>query len=486
MNLGAAAAATDLALTGSSLVSSSLTVGTGGRVYDNATGTEAAIAATSLGVFTGSIGGSAAVDLSIAATLSTGSTMAMLSGATWTATTLGNAGASSLTVSGVGNMDAVTTVLNGSTFALNASGLEDGDGISVRAGTATVNVTGTAFADELSGAAGGDALTGGAGADRFGLTGRTETITLTFTAGDQVALTANGVATATVTAATNLATYRTAVINAINATSATSFVTAAAGAADGDVVVTYAQNFGTAGTLSVNTAAGGGAVESIAVTTAGDNAGADTISGGAGADTILGGTGADQLSGGTEADIFVFRAGDSVLTNTAGSATTNSSVTGFDRITDFAKANGTANSETLDVAGTAGLYAPGAVVDNADVTVNNSGTNTVFASHAVTNGVVVFTGTVGGGASGAITLTLTNLSGALAVLQATDIGTTGDSVGFVGDFDGDGTVDDFAVFTQGDAGGTDNLDSLVILLDTGSITSLITTNAATANALFIA
>ena len=488
LNLGANGAAPELNLSTSSLVSSSLTVGTGGRVYDNATGTETTVSATSLGVFTGSIGGSAAVDLSITANLSTGSTMAMLSGATWTATTLGGAGVSSLTVSGVGNMDAVTTVLNGSTFALTASGLEDGDGISVRAGTATVNVTGTAFADELSGAAGGDVLTGGAGADRFGLTGRTETITLTYTAGETVSLTANGVTSNTATAAattgaaaTDLANYRTGVINAINGSSATSFVTAAAGAAAGDVVVTYAQYFGgAAGAL------GGTNNEAIAVTTAGDNAGADTISGGAGADTIVGGTGADQLSGGTEADTFVFRAGDSVLTNTAGSATTNSSVTGFDRITDFAKANGTANSETLDVAGTGALYAPGAVVNNDDVTVNNSGTNTVFASHAVTNGVVVFTGTVGTGASGAITLTLTNLSGALAVLQATDIGTEGSSVGFVGDFDGDGTVDDFAVFTQGDAGGTDNLDSLVILLDTGSITSLITTNAATANALFIA
>lgn len=176
LNLGANGAAPELNLSTSSLVSSSLTVGTGGRVYDNATNTETTIAATSLGVFTGSIGGSAAVDLSIAANLSAGSTMAMLSGSTWTASTLGGTGASSLTVSGVGNMDATATTLNGTTFALTASGLEDANGIVVTAGTATVTVSGTAFADSITGNAGNDVITGNAGNDTLAGAGGNDTI----------------------------------------------------------------------------------------------------------------------------------------------------------------------------------------------------------------------------------------------------------------------------------------------------------------------
>jgi Ca2+-binding RTX toxin-like protein len=64
------------------------------------------------------------------------------------------------------------------------------------------------------------------------------------------------------------------------------------------------------------------------VTTAGDNAGADTISGGAGADTIIGGSGADVLSGGTGADRFQYiSAADSGIT------TTTAAAAGFDVVT---------------------------------------------------------------------------------------------------------------------------------------------------------
>jgi hypothetical protein len=217
---------------------------------------------------------------------------------------------------------------------------------------------------------------------------------------------------------------------------------------------------------------------------------ANTIVAGALADTITGGAGADTMTGGAGADTFVIGAGDSALTVALGGATTNSSVAGSDRITDFAKANGTAVSEVLNVAGTASVYAPGATVDIAtttNVTVNNSGTSTVFASLVVTNGVAVFHNNDTPGGATAITLTANNIAGAVASLQEINLGALGRSVGFMGDFDNDGTADDFALFTQGTAdGATNSADTLVILLDTGSITSLITTNATTANALFIA
>lgn len=159
----------DIAMGTSSLTTSTITVGTGAALYDGAAGQEATLAATSLGVLTGNIGASATVDLSIAANLATGSTVTMSSNSTWTASALGGAGASSLTVSGVGDMDATSTVLKGTTFTLNVSGLQDADGVVVAADTGTViTVTGTAYADSVTGSTGADSIVGGAGNDTLG------------------------------------------------------------------------------------------------------------------------------------------------------------------------------------------------------------------------------------------------------------------------------------------------------------------------------
>jgi hypothetical protein len=105
----------------------------------------------------------------------------------------------------------------------------------------------------------------------------------------------------------------------------------------------------------------------------------------------------------------------------------------------------------------------------------------------VTNGIAVFHNNDTPGDATAIALTSNNIAGAIASLQGIDLGDTGTSLGFMGDFDLDGVADDFAVFTQGSDAGTDNsLDTLVFMLNTGSVTSLITDGAAvTANAVHI-
>jgi hypothetical protein len=83
-------------------------------------------------------------------------------------------------------------------------------------------------------------------------------------------------------------------------------------------------------------------------------------------------------------------------------------------------------------------------------------------------------------------LTSSNIAGAISALQGIDLGDTGTTLGFMGDFDGDGVADDFAVFTQGSDAGTNNLDTLVYMLNSGSVASLITDGTAvTANAVHI-
>jgi len=272
---------------------------------------------------------------------------------------------------------------------------------------------------------------------------------------------------------------------------------------DGDVALSFgtaltktefeaALQYNLTGTDAANTLTGGGLADTINGGAGADilngGAGADTLIGGSGTDTITGGTGADIMTGGTDRDIFALAAGDSSLTVGLGSSSTNSSVAGADQITDFTKASGSAVSETLDVAGTASVMANGTtdIATTTNVTVNNSGTSTVFASLVVTNGIAVFHNDDTPGGATAIALTSNNIAGAIASLQGIDLGDTGTSLGFMGDFDLDGVADDFAVFTQGSDAGTDNLDTLVFMLNTGSVTSLITDGTAvTANAVHI-
>jgi hypothetical protein len=245
---------------------------------------------------------------------------------------------------------------------------------------ATISLPLTATgAGEISSGAGTDVLTGGNGADRFGFTGRTETVTVVYDATDTIVYTANGVASAAITAGTDLATTIGLLAAAINATSATSFVTAAV-TGTGVVTVTYDQFFGTAGTKTyVDTDSDTIGSATVAVTAAGDNAAADTISGGLGSDTILGGSGADQITVGTGG--ATASGADTVIYFGDADTQTGVVATGFTFTGDIIR--GIGSTDVIDLSKVANI-----VVANATYT-----NGTTFAA-ASANSVVVVTGSL--------------------------------------------------------------------------------------------
>ena len=308
----------DLTLTGSSLASTTINMGADSQFFDGTNVGTVNLTATKTNALTATINSNARLNLDLALGITTGS-VAMSSGSNFIVDNIGIAGqTTSLTITGTGNMathapaDNTTEMglatgsiaVAGTTVVVDTSGLVDASGNNFHSsGTVSSTISLGGVASAVSSGAGADVLTGGLGADRFGITGHTETISLTYVANNTTVYTMNGVASASVTHATDTATTLALVVAAINATSATSFATASSAG-----VVTYHQWFGTAGALSGTNAT---TPTTTAVTTAGDNAGADTISGGLGQDTIIGGTGADVLTGGAGSnDNYIQRAGD--------------------------------------------------------------------------------------------------------------------------------------------------------------------------------
>lgn len=262
--------------------------------------------------------------------------------------------------------------LLGGTVVFNTSGLsKDTDAVAVHS-SATVKATITtgSAADAVSGGAGNDVITVGAGNDRVGLTGRVETYTLTYDAGDTTQIVINGVTAGPITHATDLATTVGLLVAAVNADSETSFATAATGGA-GEVVVTYQQYFGVAGVATDDETNGANANTTdtaVAVTSAGDNAGIDTITLGEGADTVLGGSGNDTIKlaeVSAAADVVDFH-----LSGTAGYDT----ITGFKTTSDKLSFDGI----TTSITATSGT----AVAANASATTVTDAAVYVFADGA--------------------------------------------------------------------------------------------------------
>jgi len=137
-------------------------------------------------------------------TITSGS-VTMSTGSSWTVATLGKAAtASSLTVSGYGDVDEGTDiVLAGSTFTFDASGLSDADGLHIDASnlTGAGTLKGSMQADTITGSNNGDTITGGNGVDDYiGGTGDdTLVLTETVAAADNVTMTSatNGMDTVT-------------------------------------------------------------------------------------------------------------------------------------------------------------------------------------------------------------------------------------------------------------------------------------------------
>jgi Ca2+-binding RTX toxin-like protein len=383
----------DFVLTGSAVRNAYVDLLADAQLYDGADLSTVNVQASSIASLAMNLGANSKIGLDLDAAVTSG-TVAMSSGSQWHVNTIGAAGAvTSLTLTGTGDVDSGKSVaviepgisLVGSTVTFNASGLTDADSLSISSTAstkATISLPLTATgAGEISSGAGTDVLTGGNGADRIGFTGRTETITITGVTAttDTFNATINGVTTATSTNASTTPTSAAAgLAAAINATSATSFATATS--ALGVVTVTYSQFFGVAGTASiVNDAAGADNTATVAVTAAGDNAAADTISGGLGDDTIMGGSGADDITVGTGGAT----ASGADTVRYFGDSDTQVGVvaTGFTFTGDIIR--GIGSTDVIDLSKVANIVVAGATYTN----------GTTFAA-ASANSVVVVTGSL--------------------------------------------------------------------------------------------
>ncbi len=442
----------DINLTGSSLASTTINMGADSQLFDGTNVATVNLTATKTNALTATINANARLNLDLALGITTGS-VAMSSGSNFIVDTIGIAGqTTSLTITGTGNMATHAPADNaagaqglatgsiavaGTTVVVDTSGLADASGNSFHSSgsvSSTISLGGVASA--VSSAGGADVLTGGLGADRFGLTGRVELFTVTRSdPADTYIATLNGVATAAATIAvaavtTNDTAHKTAVATqlaaAINATSATSFVTATAEAAV--VTVTYHQYFGTLGAIAF-TEAGGGTISTgtvgVSGTAVGDNAGADTISGGLGQDTIIGGTGADVMTGGVGSnDAYIQRAGDTGVAVALTLATTTSTV-GMDIINITL-----ADSDTISLA--AVLQSPGGYDAFTTIAAGGNIALTTVANTGTNGTVNLIYGTYSS-ATNLFTSSATGINAAMVTAPATDAGVVGtDSIIIVG------------------------------------------------------
>ena len=423
LDIDAAASATinvdgsDFVLTGSSVRNAYVDLLADAQLYDGADLSTVNVQASSIAALAMNLGANSKIGLDFDAAVTSG-TVAMSSGSQWHVNTIGASGAvTSITLTGTGDVDSAKSVaviepgitLVGSTVTFNASGLTDADSLSISSSAstkATISLPLTATgAGEISSGAGADVLTGGNGADRFGFTGHTETVTVVYDATDTIVYTANGVASTAITAGTDLATTIGLLAAAINATSATSFVTAAV-TGTGVVTVTYDQFFGTAGTKTyVDTDTDTIGSATVAVTAAGDNAAADTITGGLGVDVILGGTGADVMDGGLGNDSYLqvsatdtgfVAAAASISTATLDKITANAGDTitlflqtagGYDAFGTLATATSITNTVVANT-GINGTVARSQGVYDATAqtfTIGATGANAVLISYSTTN-----------------------------------------------------------------------------------------------------
>jgi len=152
----------DIDLKTSAVQNATFTVGTGATV--SAVDLEAATVTT----LTATLSAASTTTLDLNAAITKG-TVTMSSGSTWTLDTAGAASAaSSLTISGRGDVAEGTQIdLVGTDFTFDAGSLIDSDGLLLTGATLTgkLTATGTSGADTITGGGYADTINGGAGAD---------------------------------------------------------------------------------------------------------------------------------------------------------------------------------------------------------------------------------------------------------------------------------------------------------------------------------
>lgn len=313
---------TSIDVSGSDLATLTVTAGIGATI--DADGSAANIGITADTIEAATITLDAASSSAFDLLYGGSTTIAMTTGSTLDLEDIGVASTtSSTTITGRGTLNGGLDLLGDVTFnfsgftstggALIIDADDDGDDKSIvgndeaniylAGGAGDNSITSGAGADGIAIGTGDNTVRSGLGSDKVGYTGRVETFTMTYDAGDTTKLTLNGVDTSAVTHATDLATTAAAVATAVNATSATSFATATS--ALGVVTVTYYTWGGTAGAATdVDTDGDSTTATAVAVSAAGTaTSGDDDINLGDGADTYVFGGGADVVStGGNDGD----------------------------------------------------------------------------------------------------------------------------------------------------------------------------------------
>ena len=186
--------------------------------------------------------------------------------------------------------------------------------------------------------------------------------------------------------------------------------------------------------------------------------GNDTIYGGDGNDTIDGGAGADVLYGGNGHDTFVIHGSESAPA--FGGAGNSGSVSGYDKVMDFALGGG----DTLDMLGhSASVALNNTLTADSQLTIANA----VVSSIKIVSGAVSFSAANDG--TSAITIdSAQKLAAAVQALTANDIGDAGATTYFTATIDG--TAHTY-VYTQTGASAGGNLVDLVGVTATQLITS---------------
>jgi len=467
---------TSVDVTGSDLSALTITNGIGGRIDADGALAATVITADTITAATITAGAASNTGLSLlyggttALTMTTGSTVA-LDDVGVAATT------SSTTITGRGTLQGNLDILGNA--ALNFSGLETAGSVTLDVNDDTGNktITTNRYAASLEfGATGGDTVTTGAAADTvYADNGGNKTAyasaAVTVVGGGSqgnaaAAIVYRGitVSTGTITkAATNvtLAEVATGIKTAVNADPVMSKLVVASGAGvniiftavnegiyaakplittTGTASPTYIAGTATAGTEGAGGADtvttndgndvvyGGAGIDTITTGNGNDTilgaGGADIISAGAGVDTIEGGLGGDSISGGAGADVFQYVAANGLTFGGTGNAGT---VTGFDKISDFALGTAAANSETIELMNVTDAVSTAGAQNGTDSTLTIGGVavkgSTIAAGKISFDDADTF-------ATALVVDSAADLAAVAQYLEGLDIGGAGDAVFF--------------------------------------------------------
>ncbi|MCP9817415.1 cadherin domain-containing protein [Synechococcus sp. GreenBA-s] len=213
--------------------------------------------------------------------------------------------------------------------------------------------------------------------------------------------------------------------------------------------------------------------------------GNDLLSGLAGNDLLIGGTGTDTMTGGTGTDSFENPSGD--MTIALGGSGNSGTISGFDVITDFTVASGSAVSESLRVNASGTTTSIPTNITGS----NGNGSNSVLsisgavvASHRISNGIITFDDNN----TFATALSLTSNAHVAAVvdyLRRNDIGNDGATVAFTANFSSVARTYVYTQPTTNAPGSTSTAFGLVELQNTTATRLTLTASTTTSGALYL-